>query len=116
MPPEAPTSLTGTKITGGIRLNWTNNALNATGITVQRATDSAFTANLTTFDLVPTAVSYVDTTGVVGTTYYFRVVATNTVGGTVPAYPTSNATSVPIGAYPTIVATSNPSNTATVTR
>ena len=50
MPPEAPTGLSGSFSTGiGVRLNWTNNSLNQTSVTVQRASNNTFTSNLTTF-------------------------------------------------------------------
>jgi hypothetical protein len=103
MPPDAPTNLSRNIVQGGVRLNWTNNAINATGITIERATDSAFTANLVTFTPpTPTATTYIDTTAGLGTTYYYRVIATNTVGST-------NVTG-----YPTMTANSSPSNTVIV--
>jgi FtsP/CotA-like multicopper oxidase with cupredoxin domain len=104
MPPEAPTGLTRTILGGGIRLDWTNNSLNATGNTIQRATDSAFTQNLTLFDVAANAVTYTDTTAVVGTPYWYRIMATNTVGTTL------------VAGYPTMTANSTPSNTVTGTR
>jgi FtsP/CotA-like multicopper oxidase with cupredoxin domain len=105
MPPEAPTLLTATVIGGGIRLNWINNAINTTGLTIQRATDSAFTLNLVTFTpALITATTYTDSTAVVGTRYYYRVIASNTVGSTV------------VTGYPTMTANSLPSNTANARR
>ena len=63
VPPEAPTVLTVTHITGGIRLSWTNNALNTTSLTIQRSTTSAFTTFITiTPPLDPLATTYTDTT------------------------------------------------------
>jgi FtsP/CotA-like multicopper oxidase with cupredoxin domain len=105
VPPEAPSSLGTTVIGGGIRLNWTNNALNATSLTIQRATNSAFNANLVTFTpSSETATTYTDSTAVVGTTYYYRVIASNTVGSTLAT------------GYPTMTANSAPSNTANARR
>ncbi len=51
VPPEAPSNLVAAGLSGPfrIRLTWDDNSLNATGFTIQRATDPAFTLNLTTF-------------------------------------------------------------------
>ncbi len=100
VPPEAPTNLTTTVVAGGIRLNWVNNAINTTGITIQRATDSGFTQNLTLFNVAANAVTYNDTSAAQNTTYYYQVIAQNTVGD-----PQSTG-------YPTMTG-STPSNTAT---
>ena len=103
--PEAPTALSATVIGGGIRLNWTNNALNTTDLTIQRSTDSAFIANLVTFTpSTPTSTTYTDSTAVFGQRYYYRVIASNTVGTTI------------VTGYPTMTANSNPSNTANARR
>jgi hypothetical protein len=105
MPPEAPTTLTAARVGNGIRLNWANNSLNQNGLVIQRALDSGFLNSLTTFTPASaTATTYTDTTAKVGTTYYYRVMATNTVG------------SPNLGAYPTMTANSSPSNTVSFTR
>jgi fibronectin type 3 domain-containing protein len=105
VPPEAPTGLTATVVTGGIRLNWTNNALNTTSLTIQRSTSSAFNTNLVTFTPAsPTATTYTDNTAVVGQTYYYQVIASNTVGSTI------------VTGYPTMTANSAPSNPANAQR
>ena len=107
MPPEAPTGLAtpGFRTGIGVTLNWTNNSLNQTAVTIQRATDNQFLTNLTNF-VTPTAfaTTFTDTTTVAGTTYFYRVVATNTVGSTVAT------------GYPTMSANSLPSNAVTVVR
>jgi hypothetical protein len=103
--PLAPTNLTRTIVTGGIRLNWINNNSTATtSIIIQRATDSAFTQNLTLFTAAANAITYTDTTAVVGTTYYYNVIASNTVGDPLAT------------GYPTMTAKSTPSNTVQGTR
>jgi hypothetical protein len=110
VPPEAPSGLVATGLTGpfGIRLDWNDNSLNATGFTVQRATDPDFTLNLTSFDIVKASgisQSYTDATAVVGTLYYYRVLADDVVGGIVgvPTEPSMTASSAPsnVVKYPT---------------
>jgi FtsP/CotA-like multicopper oxidase with cupredoxin domain len=98
--PEAPSNLTNSGSGGNVSLNWTNNALNATSITVQRATNNLFTANLMTFGLASTATSFTDSAGT--TRYWYRVIASNTVG--LPG----------MGAYPTMTKDSQPSNSIQV--
>ncbi len=109
VPPEAPSSLTATVIGGGIRLNWVNNALNTTSLTIQRSTSSAFNVNLVTFTPSPTATTFTDTTAVVGQTYYYQVIASNTVGIIM-------ATGLPFTGYPSLTANSNPSNVVNAQR
>ena len=110
VPPEAPTLLHVTSTTGGIGLGWTNNALNnSTSLSIQRSTTSAFTTFVTFTPASATATTYTDTTAVVGTPYYYRVIAVNTVGIIV-------ATGIPVTGYPSMTANSNPSNTLNATR
>jgi len=80
--PVAPTSLTATTAsTTQINLTWVDNSSNETGFKVERATDSAFTANLTTLTTTSAGVtSYSDTSATSGTRYYYRVKATNAAG------------------------------------
>ncbi len=82
--PAAPTNLAG-KQSGSpvaVSLTWTNNATYpaATEVTIQRATNAAFTQNLVVFTTGPTATSYTDTTVSTGTTYYYRVRAEDSAG------------------------------------
>jgi FtsP/CotA-like multicopper oxidase with cupredoxin domain len=103
--PEAPSGLNAVGVPGRIQLNWTNNALNATSLSIERALDSAFTNSLVA--LTPSsaaATTYNDTTAAVGTPYFYRIIASNTVGSTV------------FTGYPTMTGVSNPSNTASATR
>jgi FtsP/CotA-like multicopper oxidase with cupredoxin domain len=109
VPPEAPSSLTATVVGGGIRLDWINNALNTTSLTIQRSTSSAFNANLVTFTPLPTAITYTDTTAVIGQRYYYQVIASNAVGIIM-------ATGVPVTGYPSMTANSVPSNPANAQR
>ena len=80
--PAAPTKLAGAAASStSARLTWTNNATYpaATELTIQRATNSAFTQNLKTFTAPGTASSYTDNTAAGGATYYYRVRAENSL-------------------------------------
>jgi fibronectin type 3 domain-containing protein len=95
-PLPAPTGLSATVTPTplSVGLTWTNNATvpPATGITIQRATDAAFTLNVATFSAASaTATSYADTTVAAGTTYYYRVRAV--AGASVSAW-SNTATAV----------------------
>jgi len=95
-PLPAPTGLSATVTPAplSVGLTWTNNATvpPATGITIQRATDAAFTLNVATFSAASaTATSYADTTVAAGTTYYYRVRAV--AGASVSAW-SNTATAV----------------------
>ncbi|WDZ84392.1 hypothetical protein [Micromonospora cathayae] len=99
----APTNLVATlTATAPLRvtLTWVNHSY-ATGVTLQRATNAAFTTGLVTLNL-PVSSSYTDTTVVAGTTYYYRVRTTYlgavspwsnvaSVSTAVPATPTNLA-------------------------
>ena len=68
-----------------VTVTWTNPAqaagINPTGITIQRATDAAFTANVTSFAAASaTATSYVDSTVSGSTRYYYRLATVNIAG------------------------------------
>jgi hypothetical protein len=81
--PAAPTTLTATPAAGPqVTLGWTNSAVYpaATNYLVQRATDPAFAVGLTTFDLVGTPNSYIDSSVSTSTQYYYRVRAESAVG------------------------------------
>jgi len=74
--PAAPTGLSGTSGNGQVALTWTA-VPQASGYNVKRASVSG--GPYTTIAGVASA-SYVDTTGTAGTTYYYVVSATNSVG------------------------------------
>ena len=50
VPPKAPSLLSAVASGSDVTLTWTDNSLNASGFTIQRATDSGFTAGLTTLN------------------------------------------------------------------
>lgn len=95
VPPKAPSNVTVAGMSDPLRvaLNWTNNAVNATGYIVQRATDPSFTTNLVTISvgLIP---SYIDTSILPNVSYYYRIAAINKVGDTtIPGFPVVTAQS-----------------------
>ncbi len=80
--PGAPTSLSATPSSGSVTLSWTaptsNGGSAITGYAIYRGTSSGAETLLTT---VPsTTQSYADTTVIAGTTYYYEVVAVNSIG------------------------------------
>jgi hypothetical protein len=80
--PVAPSNLGATAVsTTQINLTWTDNSTNETGFVVDQATNSSFTTGLTTINLGANVTSFSATGLVAGTTYWFRVRATN-AGGT----------------------------------
>ncbi len=85
LPPAAPSGLTATAFrfnnnNDRVTLTWTDNSNNETGFTIQRATNSAFSAGLVTSTVGANITTF--TTGNVPrfTTFWFRVAATNASG------------------------------------
>src|SRR5262249_7268445 len=84
-PPAAPSDLSGEALTGGtqIKLTWTNNATNATGIKIYRSLDGT---NFTQVNTVAQDVNtYTDTGLIPSTLYYYYVKATNQLGDSPPS-------------------------------
>lgn len=80
--PAAPSNFTAANGPGGrnnrtVVLNWTDNSNNETGFTIQRATNAAFTANLTTVNVAANTTTSLQTGLVRNTAYYFRIRANN---------------------------------------
>ncbi len=77
LPPAAPATVVGYAVDStNVALSWTT-AINpdgaaASGYRLERATDSAFSQNLTHVDL-GAVTSYIDTSATAGTTYYYRL-------------------------------------------
>ena len=97
--PAAPTGLTATALgPGSVRLAWTDNSANELGFIVERALVTAGTPGAFTSILTPGAgvVTVDDGTVVAGTTYAYRVRATNGSGASAP----SNVASVAVPAAP----------------
>ncbi|MCL5098174.1 MAG: choice-of-anchor D domain-containing protein [Candidatus Omnitrophica bacterium] len=98
VPPETPSNLTAVAAAGNVDLTWIDNSASATGFTIQRATDNAFTQNLITFTTGPSTgpgstVAYTDTTAGPTPAFYYQVQAFNAVGSLVSGYPTITTTS-----------------------
>lgn len=107
-PPQAPSGLAAAVASASqINLSWTNNDSNATGSKIYKSTDGV---NYTWAYTMAQGVSTYSVTGLSpSTTYYFKVVAYNSVGNS--AYSnTGNATTMPVPAAPTNPATTVPSS------
>lgn len=83
LPPKAPTDLKATVTGSGnnrrVLLSWTDNAINETSFTVQRATSSGGPwSSLAT--LSPNAVTYTDPIGNTNQVFFYKVIANNMVG------------------------------------
>jgi fibronectin type 3 domain-containing protein len=76
-----PSNLVGAAQNGPqVQLTWSTNSTTGTGFTIERATDAAFTQNVTNVSAPATSAStatYVDTTVVADNTYFYRVQALN---------------------------------------
>jgi hypothetical protein len=96
--PSSPSGLSATVASStSINLSWTDNDAApsvATSYTIQRATDNAFTQNVTNISVGAASVSYSDTGLTSSTTYYYHVAAVDAAGTS--AYSnTSSATTTP---------------------
>ncbi len=78
--PAVPSSLVAAVVsTSRIDLNWTDNSSTETGFEIDRATNSSFNSDLTTFTVEANVTTYQSRGLTNGTTYYYRVRAT--IGG-----------------------------------
>jgi hypothetical protein len=99
--PAAPAAPGVTAGNAQVTVTWTAPAPNGsaiTGYTIQRATDTGFTAGLVTLTTAATGTSYVNNAGngnapVNGTTYYYRILATNPIGSS--AYSSASGAAAP---------------------
>jgi hypothetical protein len=76
-------------------LTWTDNSINETSFTIQRALDAGFTTKLVTYTVGANTTTFQDPENLKNkTTYYYRVFASNTVGDTMtPGFPTMTVNS-----------------------
>jgi hypothetical protein len=106
--PGPPSELSAAIVSGTqIALNWTDNATNEDGFKIERSTDGVAFTQLTTVG--PNATGYPDNGLAIGTTYYYRVRAFNTVGNstysnTASATTPSNPPAAPTGLAATAAA------------
>jgi FtsP/CotA-like multicopper oxidase with cupredoxin domain len=117
VPPVAPSNLTAAILSNPARvsLTWRDNSRNETAFAIQRATDNAFTANLTTTLVSASAngaaggtMAFVDNTVANNTPYFYRVGAINTIGDN------TNYGAGTVG-FPTMTVNSGYTNTASAT-
>jgi FtsP/CotA-like multicopper oxidase with cupredoxin domain len=125
--PADPTLLTATVQTGPrVRLAWRDNATNETGFEVERCTVVPPAIDCTNFAQIALAgprsgtggVTYLDTTVVPGTTYFYQVWAVNAVGRSVNPTNATSATVPPVPAAPTsftVTTVRNPNGSYTAT-
>ncbi|MCB2186806.1 MAG: multicopper oxidase domain-containing protein [Deltaproteobacteria bacterium] len=96
-PPDDPSNcsvaITGTGASRKAVVNWHDNSINETKFVIQRATNSNFTGNLTTFSVGANTTGYVDTVGSNVPNFYYRVRADNVVGDTTTGYERITASS-----------------------
>jgi FtsP/CotA-like multicopper oxidase with cupredoxin domain len=105
VPPKAPFNLAVTMLGNKAKLTWTDNSITETGFTIQRATNAGFTTNLVTYTVGANTTTFQDPNQLAKkTTYYYRIIATNTVGDAMTP------------GFPTITANSAPSNVVTIIR
>jgi len=118
VPPLAPSNLVATVQGSKATLRWTDASLNETSFTVQRKTGAAgawtTVGTLSAVAGTGTTVTFQDPNQLANkTTYYYQVIASNTVGDTWD-YTDPNLNEG--AAFPTMTADSLPSNMVTVTR
>jgi hypothetical protein len=104
--PAAPSALAATSPSASeVDLSWADNATSESSYTVERSTSSSF-ASVTSFTAPANATSYVDRSTSGGTTYYYRVKATNASGDSGYSNVASVVTAAPPPAAPSgLVAT-----------
>ncbi|MBP1928333.1 FtsP/CotA-like multicopper oxidase with cupredoxin domain [Methanolinea mesophila] len=114
VPPQPPVNLTATEVNASaVNLTWTDDSLSETGFYVERSTNSSgpwtpiAALQSTTGPEKGGNVSYIDTTGIPGTDYYWRTLSANLVGDNF-TYP------APSVGFPQIETNSTPSNVAQI--
>ena len=116
-PNGVPSGLTANEVLTpvlSIVLNWTNNATNASTMTILRATDALFTQNVTTIDTGGNLSTYTDTAIAPNTSYFYKVAATNTIGGVEPGFPSMTASSAYSAPFALNVIPAAPTNLVTI--
>ncbi|HSZ59475.1 MAG TPA: DUF4082 domain-containing protein, partial [Tepidisphaeraceae bacterium] len=94
VPPAAPSGLSAAAASSSqINLSWTDNSNNETGFLIERSTDGVTFTQIAS--LAANTTSYSDSGLTAATTYYFRVVATNSAGPSAPSATATATTSQP---------------------
>lgn len=110
--PAAPSNLAANTVSSSqINLSWTDNASNESGFSVDRATNSTFSAGLVTSSVGANVSSFQATGLSVSTTYFFRVRASNNGGNSANSNTASATTQAGTGTGPLPAAPSNLSAT-----
>ncbi len=92
-PPAAPSNVQAIALsTGDIQVSWTDNSNNEAGFIIERSEDAGVMYTVIQNNIAANTTSYVDTNLVEGTTYTYRVSASNNMGAVVAAS-TPSATS-----------------------
>ena len=107
--PPLPTGLIALAQGAAVALQWSDNADNETGYTLQRATDIDFTTGLAQFSVAADQSTFTDNTAAGGVTYYYRVRAE----GTVASSANSDAAAVTLTPSPTSIQLVPASDTGT---
>ncbi|MGI6599354.1 MAG: choice-of-anchor D domain-containing protein [Kiritimatiellia bacterium] len=97
-PPPKPTGLTATKGTqlAHVALSWNNDSDKETGFVIYRHTANAFGSATPLHTNAANVTTYNDTTAVIGTRYYYWIVATNALGTSSPSDPDSGFRKLPM--------------------
>ncbi|TAK33725.1 MAG: hypothetical protein EPO21_12010 [Chloroflexota bacterium] len=80
-PPNAPSNLKAAVSGNRATLTWSDNSIDETGFTIQRAADAGFTTGVVSSTVASNVTTYADTI-TPGQPYFYRVVANNMVGDT----------------------------------
>jgi Putative Ig domain len=93
--PEASNLVANVISDSEVDLSWTDNSASETGFRVERAVDAAFTTGKTSITAPANATAAADTTTAGSTTYYYRVIAFNANGDSLPSNVVSITTPAP---------------------
>ena len=94
-PPAAPSALSAAAASSSqINLNWTDNSSDETGFKIDQSTSSDFSTGLTAIRVAANTTSYSATGLSSGTTYYYRIRATNAGGDSANSSTASATTAI----------------------
>ena len=80
--PKDPSDLVLTQDGTTVTVSWADNSAGETGFVIERATDDAFTTDLTTFTVAANTTTFNDALGGASGTFYYRVQGINVIGDT----------------------------------